>query len=51
MNETDAYLCVECGKCAASCPIARQDSDFSPRSVVEQSLEIEYAEIETEGEE
>ena len=47
MNRTDAYLCVECGKCTASCPVARRDDSFSPRGIVEQSLENMHVEIET----
>jgi len=47
MSETDAYLCVECGKCTASCPVARRDTDFSPRATVEQSLENLHSELET----
>ena len=50
MKETDAYLCVECGKCTASCPVARREPNFSPRLTVEKSLEGMYAEIETEPE-
>lgn len=47
MTRTDAYLCVECGKCTASCPVARRDDTFSPRGTVEQSLEDMHTEIET----
>jgi len=47
MKETDAYLCVECGKCTASCPVARCDPGFSPRSTVEESLEGMYTDVET----
>jgi Fe-S oxidoreductase/coenzyme F420-reducing hydrogenase delta subunit len=47
MSQTDAYLCVECGKCTASCPVARRDTDFSPRATVEQSLENMHSELET----
>ncbi|MBU4173955.1 MAG: hydrogenase iron-sulfur subunit [Actinobacteria bacterium] len=47
MDRTNAYLCVECGKCTASCPVARRDPEFSPRYTVEQSLEKMYAEVET----
>lgn len=31
-----AYYCLECGKCTATCPVARQDSGFSPRRIVEE---------------
>lgn len=47
MSNTDAYLCVECGKCTASCPVSRRDPEFSPRATVEQSLENKHAELET----
>jgi len=47
MTETDAYLCVECGKCTASCPVARRDVEFSPRATVEQSLENMHGQLET----
>lgn len=47
MKRTDAYLCVECGKCTASCPVSRRDSEFSPRATVEQSLEKLHGELET----
>lgn len=47
MTETDAYLCVECGKCTASCPVSRRQADFSPRRTVEQSLEHMHSELET----
>jgi heterodisulfide reductase subunit D len=47
MKDTDALLCVECGKCTASCPVARRDDSFSPRATVEQTLEKMYADIET----
>ncbi len=47
MARTDTYLCVECGKCTASCPVARRDPEFSPRFTVEESLEKMHTEIET----
>ncbi len=47
MKDTDAYLCVECGKCTASCPVARRDTEFSPRATVEQSLEKLHSQLET----
>lgn len=46
MQRTNAYQCVECGKCTASCPVSRRDDSFSPRATVEQSLENMHAEIE-----
>lgn len=34
MRRTDADLCIACGKCTASCPVARRESEFSPRNTV-----------------
>ncbi len=47
MSRTDASLCIECGKCTASCSVSRQDPEFSPRAIVEQSLENMETELET----
>jgi heterodisulfide reductase subunit D len=33
-----AYYCLECGKCTATCPVARQDGAFSPRRIVEEVI-------------
>lgn len=38
LGRTDAHLCVTCGKCTASCPVARRDPDFSPRRTLYSSL-------------
>jgi heterodisulfide reductase subunit D len=35
IQRTRAYLCLDCGKCTASCPLARVDLDYSPRRLVE----------------
>jgi heterodisulfide reductase subunit D len=35
IQKTRAYLCLDCGKCTGSCPLARVDPDFSPRRIVE----------------
>lgn len=34
-----AYYCLECGKCTASCPVARYNDGFSPRRVVAEAVE------------
>ncbi len=47
LNATDARLCVECGKCTASCPVSRRNPDFSPRLTVEMALENLESEVET----
>jgi len=35
IQRTRAYLCLDCGKCTGSCPLARVDPGFSPRRIVE----------------
>ncbi|MGC9334429.1 MAG: (Fe-S)-binding protein, partial [Anaerolineae bacterium] len=35
IQRTRAYLCLDCGKCTGSCPLARVDPDYSPRRIVE----------------
>jgi len=35
LAETRAYFCLSCGKCTASCPVARWEEGFSPRRLVE----------------
>jgi Fe-S oxidoreductase len=39
VKATNAYLCLECGKCTAICPISRVFDDYSPRFNVEMALE------------
>jgi heterodisulfide reductase subunit D len=35
IQRTRAYLCLDCGKCTGSCPLARVDLNYSPRRIVE----------------
>jgi heterodisulfide reductase subunit D len=35
VQRTRAYLCLDCGKCTGSCPLARVDEHYSPRRIVE----------------
>lgn len=35
IQRTRAFLCLDCGKCTASCPLARVDLEYSPRRIVE----------------
>ncbi len=39
LAETRAYYCLSCGKCTASCPVARWEEGFSPRRLVEGLME------------
>jgi heterodisulfide reductase subunit D len=38
IQRTRAYLCLDCGKCTGSCPLARVDLDYSPRRIVERVI-------------
>ena len=38
IKETKTYYCLECGKCTSICPVARYDSSFSPRQMIENAL-------------
>jgi heterodisulfide reductase subunit D len=38
VQRTRAYLCLDCGKCTGSCPLARVDSEYSPRRIVERVI-------------
>jgi heterodisulfide reductase subunit D len=44
IQRTRAYLCLDCGKCTGSCPLARVDLDYSPRRIVER---VVFGEAET----
>lgn len=35
---TRSYYCLDCGKCTGSCPVARVDVTYSPRSTIESVL-------------
>jgi len=35
IQSTRAYLCLDCGKCTGTCPLARVDAEYSPRRIVE----------------
>ncbi len=48
VKNTGVYNCLECGKCTASCPVARRDPNFSPRRTIEKALENLVDEIETD---
>jgi heterodisulfide reductase subunit C len=37
---TNAYYCLECGKCTGICPISKVFDDYSPRFNVEMALEV-----------
>lgn len=37
-KKSKAFLCLECGKCAAVCPVARRNSGYSPRRLLSQAI-------------
>ena len=39
IKTSKAYYCLECGKCTASCPVARYNGGFSPRRIVADAIE------------
>jgi len=38
IQKTKTYYCLECGKCTSICPVARYDSGFTPRGMIENAL-------------
>ncbi len=48
IKDTNAYNCLECGKCTGICPISRIFSDYSPRLNVERALEGLDSELQTD---
>ena len=34
IRETNAFSCLECGKCTGTCPVARYSKTFSPRQIL-----------------
>ena len=38
VQQTRAYLCIDCSKCTASCPLGRVGTVYSPRSFVQHLL-------------
>ncbi len=38
IRETNAFSCLECGKCTGICPVSRYSNTFSPRQILNKSL-------------
>ncbi len=38
LKDTNAFYCLECGKCTGVCPVARYSGSFSPRRILAGSL-------------
>ncbi len=45
IQKTHAYLCLDCGKCTGSCPLARVDPEYSPRRIVERVIYGQAGEV------
>ena len=45
IQETNAYNCLECGKCTGACPVSRYSSTFSPRQILTGSLHNTHPDI------
>jgi Fe-S oxidoreductase len=39
IQETNAFSCLECGKCTGTCPVARYSHTFSPRKILTHSIQ------------
>ncbi len=44
LKKTQAYYCIDCGKCTSVCPISRFNGGFSPRRILISSLTGRYEE-------
>jgi len=44
IRETNAYSCIECGKCTGTCPVARYSKTFSPRQILTGSIHNSHPE-------
>lgn len=45
IKKTNAFYCLECGKCTASCPIALVNDSYSPRTIVAHTLQRSKDEV------
>lgn len=45
VKKTNAFFCLECGKCTASCPIAQVNDSYSPRRIVGHTLQHSKEEV------
>jgi Fe-S oxidoreductase len=45
IRKTNAFYCLECGKCTASCPIALVNDSYSPRTIVAHTLQRSKDEV------
>ncbi len=45
MTATNTFRCLECGKCTATCPVARYNGTFSPRRIVGRLITADPANV------
>lgn len=48
VKRTNAFYCLECGKCTSACPIALVNHSYSPRRIVAQTLSRSTDEVLTD---
>jgi len=44
IQETNAFSCLECGKCTGTCPVSRYSQTFSPRQILTRSIHNSHPE-------
>ena len=42
IRRTNAYACLECGKCTSVCPVSRYGRDYSPRMLLNRTIRKDY---------
>ncbi|UCD38485.1 MAG: (Fe-S)-binding protein [Fidelibacterota bacterium] len=42
VRRTNAYACLECGKCTSVCPVSRYGRDYSPRMLLNRTIRKDF---------
>ncbi|UCH11436.1 MAG: (Fe-S)-binding protein [Fidelibacterota bacterium] len=42
IKRTNAYACLECGKCTSVCPVSRYGRDYSPRMLLNRTIRKDF---------
>lgn len=45
VKKTNAFACLECGKCTSVCPVSRYSQQYSPRSLLNHSVKGEFDQL------
>ncbi len=48
IKKTNAFACLECGKCTGVCPVSRFSRQYSPRSLLTKTVREEFDSLYTE---